>query len=454
MPLHILSDNDVNKILHSFKKEDILELQESLADALHEYSNGSDSQPERTVLKRKDGSTTLFMPASGIAGQGVKVVNVVAPDTSGLPSLANQAPDEDLQNPFHSTDRPDSLDTTQPAGEISNNPSNPSLPSRPEPTPNPTSTIKGSITLMDGAGNTTGLINAEEVTAFRTALASTLLLPHRHAVHNITIFGAGKQAYWHARLALLLRGPEIQHLTLITRNPATAQKCLTRLQTPFPTTDPTTFDDPLTRTMTTTSTTKQSILTPDHTEYPRLLEATVRSSAVIFCCTPSHTPLFPARYLTDPEAARFIACIGSYQPHMVELHPDLLRAAVAPCRDGQHQRGRREGGAVLVDTAMGCLREAGEVIQAGLGMDQVVEVGELVVLRRDGEEEEEGEEKKGKGVGVGGCRLRDDSGLREWLTEGNVIYKSVGVGLMDLVVGNELIRFGRARGIGTTIEDF
>jgi len=42
----------------------------------------------------------------------------------------------------------------------------------------------------------------------------------------------------------------------------------------------------------------------------------------------------------------------------------------------------------------------------------------------------------------------------KWLTNGNVIYKSVGLGLMDLVVGGDLIRLARERDIGTTIVDF
>jgi ornithine cyclodeaminase/alanine dehydrogenase-like protein (mu-crystallin family) len=40
------------------------------------------------------------------------------------------------------------------------------------------------------------------------------------------------------------------------------------------------------------------------------------------------------------------------------------------------------------------------------------------------------------------------------LTRGNVIFKCVGIGLMDVVVGNELVRMARARRIGTTIENF
>jgi ornithine cyclodeaminase/alanine dehydrogenase-like protein (mu-crystallin family) len=42
----------------------------------------------------------------------------------------------------------------------------------------------------------------------------------------------------------------------------------------------------------------------------------------------------------------------------------------------------------------------------------------------------------------------------DWLTRGNVIYKSVGMGLMDLVVSEDLIRLGKERDVGVTVEDF
>jgi hypothetical protein len=74
MPLTVLSDDDVRSLLLQLNKQDILDLQQSLADALHYYStateedtsNGCSSsyQPLRTSLKRGDGQTTLFMPAS------------------------------------------------------------------------------------------------------------------------------------------------------------------------------------------------------------------------------------------------------------------------------------------------------------------------------------------------------------------------------------------------------
>ena len=458
MPLTVLGDADVNRILHSLTRNDILELQESLSDALHWYSSSSDGndccsdfQPERTHLKRKDGSTTLFMPASGMTGQGVKVVNIDATEVGGkgmgLPKL------EGLSLDRHATGESASLSSDK-ASRSSMSSSRPGSvkgsvetgSGMPEPPKKAPSTIRGSLTLMDNQGNTTGLINAEEVTAFRTALASTMLLKKRHSVHDVTVFGAGKQAYWHIRLALLLRGSEIHHLNIVTRNFDSARACIMRLYNPQP--DDPDYDNPIGSSH--NSKTKKTILTPSHTEYERLVKEYVRASNVIFCTTPSLTPLFPASYLTNPEGrkkGRYIACIGSYKPHMVELHPDILRYAVAPHHEHRHLHKRqKEGGAIIVDTVEGCLKEAGEVIQAKLMPDQVVELGELFMLKREAES-------KGGGVEEG-AKLQDNSGLKEWLTKGNVIYKSVGLGLMDVVVGGELVRLAREKGVGTTVMDF
>lgn len=478
MPLTVLTDEDVNRILHSFTKDDILELQESLGDALHWYSTSEDGadccsgfQPERTHLKRKDGSTTLFMPASGLTGQGVKVVNINATDDSepaspGLPDVSRLSLDTQHSRGSSRSDltTPQSATTTTTRSSISSIPAstNASVDSlatgqtsvssaadASDAPKKPESTIRGSLTLLDNLGRTTGLINAEEVTAFRTALASTMLLKKRQSVHDVTVFGGGKQAYWHIRLALLLRGDEIHHLNIVTRSFDTARNCIMRLYNPLPN-DPS-YVNPLGEKY--NSRAQKTILTPAHTEYQRLLKQYVRASNVIFCTTPSLTPLFPASYLINPEGrkkGRYIACIGSYKPHMVELDPEVLRYAVAPHHEHRHVHKRqKEGGAVIVDTVSGCLREAGEIIQAKLTPDQVVELGELLMLKREAERQCAKGEKPEEG-----CNLQDDKGLKEWLTRGNVIFKCVGIGLMDVVVGNELVRMARARGIGTTIEDF
>ncbi|KAF2860067.1 NAD(P)-binding protein [Piedraia hortae CBS 480.64] len=418
MPLTVLRDADVDRILHSYTREDILELQRTLADALHWYSTSSDAndycsdfQPERIALNRKDGSTTFFMPASCIDGQAVKVIN--------LSGCVNPKPSSNASEKYVDGERLDAKGA-----------------------------ISGSLTLMDSAGNTTGLVHATELTAFRTALASTMLLKKRSSVHTLTVFGAGLQAYWHIRLAMLLRPGEIHHLNVITRNFERATKCLIRLYDPQPN-DPNFTNNVDERY---NSKTKSTILTTVHSEFQRLRKNHIRSADVIFCCTPSTTPLFPAECLTNPEGqkkGRYVACIGSYKPDMIELDPDVLRFAVSqPQKHHRLHRRSREGGAVIVDTVTGALSQAGEIVQAKLLPEQVVELGELVMLSK---------EAKARRAAVGqsvdeGCNFQDDEALQDWVTRGNVLYKSVGLGLVDVVVGNEVIDRARQTDIGVTID--
>jgi hypothetical protein len=44
--------------------------------------------------------------------------------------------------------------------------------------------------------------------------------------------------------------------------------------------------------------------------------------------------------------------------------------------------------------------------------------------------------------------------LAQWLQTGNVIYKSVGLGLMDLSVGIHLIQYAQEKGVGTHVPGF
>jgi ornithine cyclodeaminase/alanine dehydrogenase-like protein (mu-crystallin family) len=348
-------------------------------------------------------------------------------------------------------------------------------------------TPKGSLTLFDKTGAPRALLNAEEITAFRTALASTMLFKKRQNVHDVVVFGAGKQAYWHIRLALLLRGPDIHHLNIINRDFERVHQLLSKLYAPheeYRQWDPSEQHVPQYRTGSTTDLAqpKIQILTPGHGEYERLLKVTIRASSVIFFTTPSLTPLFPAPYLTNPEGrkkGRYLAAIGSYKPHMVEIHPDILKQNVAPEHGHRHfHKHAPQGGAIVVDSVEACLKEAGEVIQAGLGPNEVVEIGELVMLKRDAEKRrlecharrsEEGLDEGGVELGEcetvkekrRGSKEKDSDGedkahksLMEWLQRGNVIYKSVGLGLMDVVVGMDLVKLADERGIGVRIENF
>lgn len=94
---------------------------------------------------------------------------------------------------------------------------------------------------------------------------------------------------------------------------------------------------------------------------------------------------------------------------------------------------------MVVDSLEACLREAGEVRQAGLGAEQLVEVGELIMVKRAAMRE----------IEMGG---EGEKGLKRWLEAGNVIYKSVGLGVMDICVGEGLVGLAGEKGFGTRLD--
>lgn len=94
---------------------------------------------------------------------------------------------------------------------------------------------------------------------------------------------------------------------------------------------------------------------------------------------------------------------------------------------------------MVVDSLEACLREAGEVRQAGLAPEQLVELGELLMVKKAAMQE----------IAMGGP---GEQGLKRWIMGGNVIYKSVGLGLMDICVGEDLVGLARERKVGVTVE--
>lgn len=392
----------------------------------------------------------------------------------------------------------------------------------------------GALTLYSETGSPIGILHASTLTAFRTALASACLLLRRDTVKNITVFGCGEQAYWHVRLALLLRGATIRHVNIISRRFDSSRAFVGRfykMATAVKEREGWATD------------TKFSILTTGYNDYGRLLSENLRSSDVIFCCTPSTEPLFDHHILTNHEGrrrGRLIVAIGSYTHEMRELPAELLRQATkAPDKAHVHYHKHAvEGGVVIVDTLDGALKEAGEIADAGLTPRHLIELGELVMLSRITLQEDDSSDdvsssnastfsgtssefdkinlngpamasvygsqettptittthapsneslgsstiggshsrssspsRKGSGGGllssltprshrrsssqasVDRRKKKEDQSAR-WLQRGNVIYKSVGLGLMDLSVGLRLIEFAREKGVGTRVEGF
>lgn len=238
------------------------------------------------------------------------------------------------------------------------------VPASPQPRVRPI----GAVTLFDPDGSAVGLVHASTLTAFRTALASACLLIRRNKVHTITVFGAGQQAYWHVRVALMLRGTTIRKVNIINR--MFSEGCKLVLQrfynTPAHIKEREGWKD-----------TTFHVLTRGYGEYARLLQHQVLAADVIFCCTPSTQPLFDGGILTSHEGrrkGRLIVAIGSYVPQMCEVPLELLHQATRSHEGHFHYHKHAvEGGVVVVDTLDGALKQAGEIIEAGLLPTQLVE---------------------------------------------------------------------------------
>ncbi|KAL1852491.1 hypothetical protein VTK73DRAFT_9186 [Phialemonium thermophilum] len=475
MPLSVLTDDQVRLLLENLTLEELESFREELRRALHDYSTNTQSmdegllhQPTRTSIhSAQSGITTLFMPSCSPAGHGVKVITL----SSGS-NLENDDPKRPVIRPT------------------------------------------GAITLFSADGQPVGFLHASTLTAFRTALASSCLLVRRRTVRTLTVFGCGEQAYWHIRLALMFRGATVKHVNIINRRFSQNCKAILKRLYAVPAAmkeregwGEATF----------------GVLTPGYGEYERLLREQVQAADVLFCCTPSTEPLFRGSILTSHEArlkGRLIVAIGSYTPAMRELPVELLRQATKT-----HEKGHRhfhkhapEGGVVVVDTLDGALKEAGEIIEAGLAPTQLVELGELVMLHNIALAEEDESQPSSRNSSLlsvpsaefekldldssngGGSssrsalssvfgsegrsstssrppspsrkssrpslhhrsashnaidrQKRKDDHLARWLQEGNVIYKSVGLGLMDLAVGMKLVRFAQEKGVGSHIDGF
>ncbi|RJE17583.1 Proline utilization protein PrnX [Aspergillus sclerotialis] len=274
-----------------------------------------------------------------------------------------------------------------------------------------TSPVKGGLAvvmnLFSADGELLALLSAAELTAFRTALAVMTLFVRCTGSgggvkrENIVVFGSGRQAEWHARLALALSEPgEVKRITVVNRTrgrlEALEKGVLSELKGLYP--DVT-----------------MGVLAKEGTpDYEDRLKSELSASDVIFSCTPSTQPNFPFSYLKDSasDKSRFISLIGSYKPNMQEIDTETLLSGA----DGK----------VYVDSKEACLEESGELINAGMKEDQLIEIGEVF--------------EKSLPISVPAGR--------------NVIFKCVGMGIMDLVIAKKVLDVATSQGDGMYIEGF
>ncbi|KAI1065761.1 hypothetical protein NW752_006210 [Fusarium irregulare] len=459
MTYTVLSNDQVNSILEGLNIEELEEFRHVLASSLHEFSTGIPAleeafqEPERTsTLHPETMAETLYVPSCAPCGMGCKVISSISPEA------------------------PQYSDNTEQLSPV------------------------GVVNLFRPDGTPLGIINATALTAFRTALASTCLLARRNHVKTLTVFGSGLQAYWHIRLALMMRGSTIKKIHVINhRWSETATGLLKRFAN----------IDPEIKQREGWYDTKFGLLIPAFHEYKRLIKEQIREADVIYCCTPSQDDLFDGSILTSHEGrkkGRLIIAVGSLTPRHRELPEDLLHLA-AKRDDKPHRHFHKhavEGGVIVVDNIRGVLKDAGEIIAANIGPHQMVELGELVMLHRLAIEESDdfgssevslasdmdkmdiqgrssmssvyGSEtptsptgsvdsgrrrsgsifhsRKSSSSSMDKEKKKSEDHLCRWLRDGTVVYKSVGLGLMDLVVGTHLIEVAQEKNVGTRIEGF
>ncbi|KAF5492045.1 Uncharacterized protein CGCS363_v010624 [Colletotrichum siamense] len=366
--LRILSDAVVHDILINSQKDGILRLRDALLKCLVNVSKGTekDYQPQAGVVNRPEGQKCLFRPFSSSDSFGTKIVVTPAPSSKAAGAL------------------------------------------------------HGIVTLCDQDGYPTGIINAEELTGYRTSLSALIPYIWRRYTDKIVVFGAGKQALWHLRLALALRGDEVKSIVVVNRSEERARQLISRIKDE---------NQRLWKSLTTID-----YLAPSSPDYEATIKEHLSVVDAIFCTVGTTSPLFPADYITKGRKTNrypFISAVGSWQPNMIELDPELLLFAAGNVGEG-FQRSKESKGAVLTDDREGALHHAGEVIQSKLQPDSLVEVGEVELSRQAG----------------------DNKDLLKWVEEGLVVYKNIGVSTTDLAIGNALLAIAEEAGTGIIVPEF
>ncbi|CAG7926842.1 unnamed protein product [Penicillium olsonii] len=358
--IQYLSNDTIHRLLMSLSKEDIINFKVKIEQTLEAYSAGEERQyqPDPSAVTRPNGTRTLFRPFTSDLSVGAKLV--VEPPT-------------------------------QPNGKK-------------DP-------LRGILILLDGSGNPTGILGAEEVTGYRTSMNVMIPFSWRKNVSNIVIFGGGMQALWHTRLILSLRGDEVQTITFVS--PIKDQV------------------DTLIETISEENATHWKSDCTFHfihagEQSQQEIETRMSDVDCVFCTTPSRQPLFPSTYLTKRNGSThqpFISAIGSWQQDMIELDPPLLHHAVVT-EGGYNPASGESKGAVLVDDRENALMNSGELVQSKLPAHDVVEIGQILAM------------KSGRHANLPEEQVKQTN---RFVSEGFVVYKSIGVSLTDLAAGQAVL---------------
>ncbi|KAF2217208.1 hypothetical protein CERZMDRAFT_89788 [Cercospora zeae-maydis SCOH1-5] len=367
----ILSDSATHTLLIDLSKQDLLHFQQKLQTSHTNFSTTSekDFQPPPGITARPNGQKTLFRPFTSPSSVGCKIIVDPAPD-----------PDTGRKDVLH-----------------------------------------GVLIVCDENGLPKGLINAEEVTSFRTALCSLIPWMWRRTTRKIVVFGAGKVALWTVRLCLALRGEEVLSVVVVNRRKARAEDLVRMVRGENE------------RRWKSGVEMRAMESGEDQEEVKKVLG----EADVVFCTVPSDAVLFDEKDVRREEGQTkpYISAIGSWRPNMIELDPELLKRVV-----GERMYNpitQNDAGFILVDDRKSVSEHTGELLQSKLSEAQMIEVGEMLEVRDN--------------IGQSEQSVK----LNAHLEEGFLVYKSVGVSVTDLASGEAILELANKHGgLGTVITDF
>ncbi|KAK4086950.1 hypothetical protein Purlil1_8684 [Purpureocillium lilacinum] len=371
--IQYLTNDAIHSLLINLTKNEAINFRATIEQALEDFSVGGERQyqPEPSGILRPNGQKTLFRPFTSDTSVGAKLVVEPPPGPGGR------------KEPLH-----------------------------------------GILILMDGQGNPTGVLAAEEVTGYRTSMNVMVPFSWRKHVNKIVIFGAGVQALWHTRLMLTLRGSEIDTITYVSPRRDQVKALIERVSKEN---KPRSGSD-----------CSFHFIDSTAVDFHEHIEARLGETDCVFCTTPSTTPLFPASYLTkrtNDDRQPLVSAIGSWQPHMIELDPSLLRHCI-DAKGGYNPVTGEAKGVVLVDDRNYALENSGEVIKSEIMAEDMVELGQIIALRK------------------GRMQPPDEEHAEQadrFISEGFVVYKSIGVSLTDLAAGNAIIELIQSKQGGIDI---
>lgn len=130
---------------------------------------------------------------------------------------------------------------------------------------------------------------------------------------NIVVFGAGRQALWHLRLALALRGGEVRSITILNRSAERAQGLLERILQE----NEKHWGSPA----------RIERLDSCSSDYKLEVNARLGAANAIFCIVGTSAPVFYTKPILDGDRGRqpYVSAVGSWQKDMLELDPSLLQ---------------------------------------------------------------------------------------------------------------------------------